>query len=138
MTKNPSKQLAAIQRLLSNDVDAMSDENLRAEAAEEGVDINALAERMRSGAFSLIADANRRRLDTARMGVANMSRRTKRSIHKHPPLSIIKQQIQELFSREPSIAIAYRKGEQQGESDWISLWDDLQDLGLLRDGNSND
>jgi hypothetical protein len=127
-------QMAAIERLISEDLLAMSDEELLKEAIEEGIDPAAKASALRSSALAKINQAKREKLAEARRGYEASLRESPTTMAR-PSLNEIKRQIQDLIRGGASngLSLAFRKGEAMSDADWESLWDDMVESGLIGD-----
>jgi hypothetical protein len=127
-------QMAAIERLVSEDLLAMSDEDLLKEAIEDGIDPAAKASELRSSALAKINQAKREKLAAARCGY-DASLRESPVAKARPALEEIKRQIQGLIRGGASngLSLAFRKGERMSDADWESLWDDMVESGLIGD-----
>lgn len=127
-------QMAALERLISEDLLAMSDEDLLKEAIEDGIDPAAKAAELRSSALAKINQAKREKLAAARRGY-NASLRESPAAKARPALEEIKRQIQSLIRGGASsgLSLAFRKGETMSDADWESLWDDMVENGLIGD-----
>lgn len=127
-------RMTALERLISEDLLAMSDEELLKEAIEEGVDPAAIAFELRSSALARINQAKRERLAAARRGY-EASIKESQIAKARPSLDEIKHQIQALIRGGASngLSLAFRKGEAMSDADWESLWDDMVESGLIGD-----
>ena len=122
-----ANELAALRRLALEDVLLASEADLREQAEEEGLDLNELAEKIRSSMREAAASVLREQLVKDRTLES-----TQRPASKRPSLERIKEAIREVFAREPELRVAFRDGRQQSQSDWESLYDDLVRLGALK------
>lgn len=127
-------RMTALERLISEDLLAMSDEELLKEAIEDGVDPAAIAFELRSSALARINQAKRERLAAARRGY-EASIKESQIAKARPSLDEIKLQIQALIRGGASngLSLAFRKGEAMSDVDWESLWDDMVESGLIGD-----
>lgn len=127
-------RMTALERLISEDLLAMSDEELLKEAIEDGVDPAAIAFELRSSALARINQAKRERLVAARRGY-EASIKESQIAKARPSLDEIKHQIQALIRGGASngLSLAFRKGEAMSDADWESLWDDMVESGLIGD-----
>ncbi|MDQ8023026.1 MAG: hypothetical protein REI94_14410 [Moraxellaceae bacterium] len=127
MSDDSVKTLQAIRNLALADLDATSDETLRAEIEADGGDPEALALSVATELDALVAAAMRARMSLARSrGVATSAVPKRR-----PVLARMKELIDGAFLADPSLATAFREGTRQSESDLQSLYDDLVDLGRI-------
>ncbi|MBU1223473.1 MAG: hypothetical protein KKA22_02845 [Gammaproteobacteria bacterium] len=132
-------QMAALERLISEDLLAMSDEDLLKEAIEDGIDPATKASELRSSALAKINQAKREKLAAARRGY-DASLRESPVAKARPALEEIKRQIQALIRGGASngLSLAFRKGETMSDADWESLWDDMVESGLIGDSRKDD
>lgn len=132
-------QMAALERLISEDLLAMSDEDLLKEAIEDGIDPATKASELRSSALAKINQAKREKLAAARRGY-DASLRESPVAKTRPALEEIKRQIQALIHGGASngLSLAFRKGETMSDADWESLWDDMVESGLIGDSRKDD
>lgn len=121
------EEIIALRQLALDDLMAMDDAQILAEAQEAGEDIEAMANAMKAMLRETVASELRCRLLEARQVIA---RPTKASLT-FPTLEIIKQRVREAFRSEPALGLAYREGKEQTESDWLSLYEDLIELGAI-------
>jgi arginine decarboxylase-like protein len=129
--KNDSRaKIKAIEQALIEDIYEVPDAELEKELTQDGVDIKKIANSMRSGALDLIIQERRKTLAKARAGmlVHSVSKSDKRQ---RPNLESIKRSLADLFQAKPSLAVAFRQGRSQSETDWYSLWEDLVELGEI-------
>lgn len=125
-------KMAAIERLMSEDLFAISDEELLKEAIEDGIDPVAKASELRASALAKINQAKREKLMAARRGYES-SMKTAPLGRARPTLDEIKRQVQALIQRGTSngLSLAFRKGQAMSDADWESLWDDMVESGLI-------
>lgn len=126
-------RMKAIECALREDVLAMSDEDIFAEAKEDGIDPAAKAQELRASALAMVNAAKRRRLEAARARLEGEAQGFKTPA-KRPPIEEIKRRLQTILQGGGAngLAIAFRNGQQQSEADWETLWDDLVELGLAK------
>jgi len=127
-------QMAAIAEMIMNDVLATSDEAILAEAVEDGLDPAAKASELRSSALARIRQAKRERLTRARESYEKKSQVLTASTR--PPLTEIKRRIQRAIQDGVAnrLSLAFRNGQTLSDSDWEGLWDDMEEMGILDDG----
>lgn len=125
-------QMAAIERLMSVDLLAITDEDLLKEAIEDGIDPSAKASELRASALAKINLAKREKLAVARRGY-EASMKASPTARARPTLDEMKHQIQALIQRAASngLSLAFRKGQAMSDADWESLWDDMVESGLI-------
>ena len=126
-------RMRAIERAMAEDILAMSDEEILAEARGDGVDTAAKAQELRASALAMVNAAKRRRLEAARARLEGEAQGFKTPA-KRPPIEEIKRRLQAILQGGGAngLAIAFRNGQQQSEADWETLWDDLVELGLAK------
>jgi len=131
-------QMAAIAEMIMNDVLATSDEAILAEAVEDGLDPAAKASELRSSALARIRQAKRERLTRARESYEKKSQVLTASTR--PPLTEIKRRIQRAIQDGVAnrLSLAFRNGQTLSDSDWEGLWDDMEEMGILDDGEPRD
>lgn len=127
-------QMEAIERLVSEDLLAISDEELLKEAIEDGINPAAVAAGLRTSALAKINQAKRERLAAARRGY-EAARKAAPEAKRRPALDEIKRQIQSVIQRGSTngLSLAFRKGQAMSDADWESLWDDMAESGLIGD-----
>lgn len=132
------KRMAALAEAVTDDLMAAPDEQILAEAVEDGIDPAATAERMRSSALAKLREAKRAKLVKARETYLQSARRP--AAVSRPSFEEMRRRAMELINGGAggSLALAFRNGQELTDADLESLWDDLQELGLLDDGNPSD
>lgn len=125
-------EIAALRDAAIADLLAMSDAELRAEAKEDGVDMEMHASKTRQAMRETAASALRQRLSASKVQSPESAPQPHRPAAVRPTLDKIKQMVQQLFDHEPSVGLAFREGKRQSESDWHSLYDDLVAMGALK------
>jgi hypothetical protein len=132
MTHESQETLAAVRALALKDLEAASDEDIRAEFAAEGIDPDQLADRIALDLDEVLAASLREHAAAAK--VAMQGRATpKRSLR--PTLDRIKERIAQAFAAEPQLATAFREGTRQSDADLETLYDDLVLMGKIRDAD---
>lgn len=135
MTSNERKTLDAYLTLSLRDLDALSDDELRAELEADGVDTDALAHSIAYSLDEVVAAFLREQVADARSTGQSAVLRPER--RRRPPIERIKQLIQDAMRRDPQLATAFREGTRQTESDLESLYDDLVLMGKIRSDDEN-
>lgn len=137
MTHPTSKDIRAkvgrIAEAFEADVDALTDEQVLAEAREDGVDTAKQARDFRSNAMTLIAEAKRQKLALARQRLAESQQNRSVRSASRPSLETIKKRIQEVLNINPGLAVAFRDGRSIADDDWLTLWDDFVETGAIKD-----
>lgn len=127
MSIDSVKTLDAIRRLALKDLDATSDEELRAEIVAEGDDPEAVARTVAIELDNIIASAMRERASEAKnRNVPLLTTPTRR-----PALDRMKELIENAFRNDANLATAFREGTRQSDADLQSLYDDLVELGKI-------
>lgn len=125
--KNDSvKTLDAIRRLALKDLDATSDEELRAEIVADGADPEAVARSVAIELDAAISAAMRDRAAAAKTRIVASSMAKRR-----PALARIRELIDNAFRVDSGLATAFREGTHQSDADLQSLYDDLVALGKI-------
>lgn len=127
MTKESKQALDALRALALADLDATSDEEIRAELIEAGTDPDAFAVSIAEGLDELVAATLRQRTASAK---AAMHAPTA-AARSRPTLAKIKERIVQAFATEPRLATAFREGTKQSDADLQSLYDDLVLMGKI-------
>ena len=126
-------KLSALQESALEELFALPDEALLQEVLEDGADPKVQADALRASIMETLAKARRERLDQARLRLQSAQAITKPATRTRPSIDRMKQLIQDLFTRDSSLGLAYREGKQQSDADWQSLWDDLVDMGVIQE-----
>lgn len=130
MTNESQKTLAAVRALALKDLDAASDEDIRAEFAVEGIDPDQLAASIASSLDDVLAAGLRQHAAAAKV---TMQLRTGPKISLRPTLDRIKERIAQAFAADPQLATAFREGSRQSDADLETLYDDLVLMGKISD-----
>ena len=133
MTKESKKALDALRALALADLDAASDEELRAELLEDGIDPDVLAASIAEDLDDLVATALREQAALAKFA----KRATAGTRFPRPALAEIKRRIAQAFAAEPQLATAFREGTRQSDADLESLYDDLVLMGKIPAGEGD-
>lgn len=123
------QEIMALRELALEDLMAVSDEQLRREAIEEGDDVSALTTELRSALRRTIGQTLRQRLVEAKQRLDLRAGAIKHATY--PAFETLKQRIENVFKSTPELGLAFREGRKQSEADWQTLYDDLIDLGAL-------
>lgn len=127
-------EITALQDAALEDLMAATDEQLRKEAIEDGEDLIAIAAQVKTSMNEASAEALRQRLTDAKKRMKAKPPTLTQSVVR-PPLDQIKQIIQGLFQKDQNLGLAFRDGKRQTDADWLSLYDDLVDLGAIKSNN---
>ncbi|MBI2744533.1 MAG: hypothetical protein HYX45_03020 [Burkholderiales bacterium] len=127
MSNNSVKALDAIRRLALKDLDATTDEELRAEVIEDGDDLAAIAQSVITELDVIISGAMREHTSAIKSRMPSVSSITTL----RPAISRIKELIEGAFKADPQLATAFREGSRQSDADIESLYDDLVALGKI-------
>lgn len=128
MSNDNRKSLDAIQALALRDIDAASDEEIRAGIQGSGRDPDAVALRVAESLDRVVAEFMRNRAAATKAVMATAARPTPKA---RPALEKIKELVQGAFARDPGLAAAFRDGNKQSENDLVSLYDDLLAMGKI-------
>lgn len=127
MNNDSVKALDAIRRLALKDLDATTDEELRAEVIEDGDDLAVMAQSVLTELDVIIAGAMREHTAAIKSRVPS----TSPIATLRPAISRIKELIEGAFKADPQLATAFREGSRQSDADLESLYDDLVALGKI-------
>lgn len=132
MTNESQKTLAAVRALALKDLEATSDEDIRAELAAEGIDPDQLAASIAASLDDVLAASLRHQAAAAKaaMQVGVLPQTSRR-----PALERIKERIAQAFAAEPQLATAFREGSRQSDADLETLYDDLVLMGKILDAD---
>ena len=131
MSKDAMNTLRAIQSLASADLSQTSDDEIRSEIAQSGKDPDALADEIANRLDNIIAEFMRQQVAASKATTKASSATAPRI---RPAIEKIKRLVQSAFAQEPKLAAAFREGTKQTDNDWITLFDDLVDMGKIRTG----
>lgn len=137
MTSIQSK--SEIQRLrdaaLAN-LEATSDEQLLLELKEDGVNPEQQASETKAAMQASVAAALRTKLAVARS--AALASAAKRDRPKgRPSLERLKEMVLGALRSNPNVGLAFRDGTRQTDADFISLYDDLIETGVIEKGDDS-
>jgi len=132
MTNESHKTLDAVRVLALKDLDATSDEDLRAEFAAEGIDPDQLAASIALRLDEVLA-ASLRQQAAATKVVMRAQTAPKKS--PRPTLDRIRERIAQAFAAEPQLGTAFREGSRQSDADLETLYDDLVLMGKIPDAD---
>lgn len=133
MTKESRKALDALRALALADLDAASDDEIKNELIEAGLDPDALAASIAAGLDELVAATLRQQAESAKMAMRGPSP----SKASRPTLAQIKELVARAFAVEPQLATAFRDGTRQSDADLESLYDDLVLMGKIPPGSDD-
>lgn len=132
MNKEMRKTLDSIRALALKDLDAASDEDIRAELAAEGINPDQLAASIAGSLDDVLAKSLRQRTTVAKIA---MQARTPPKKLLRPSLDRIKERITRAFAVDPQLATAFRDGSRQSDADLETLYDDLVLMGKIPDND---
>jgi hypothetical protein len=124
-----AQDIAALRDLALADLESTTDQELRTEALEEGLDLEANAIQIKSAMRDAAARALRQRMATAK--TAMQSAATKNAGFIRPGIDRIKALVQQAFQTDSALGLAFRDGKRQSDGDWETLYDDLVSLGKI-------
>jgi hypothetical protein len=125
--------MSALSVAMADDVLSLSEDELCQELKEDKIDLAHTAARLRNHALEQIAEFRRKRLQDASHALGS---RIDRAKVVPPETAIVHQRIsamKALFVAKPGLSMAFREGRAQTDSDWMSVWDNLLELGLVRE-----
>lgn len=138
--KNHLMKALALRNAQADDVDELTPEQARAELEAAGEDPEKLAATTRDRVMTLLAQTRMERLVSAKEELRKVSvagRVAPRSVASiRNALTRLASQTTSLAGRR--IAMAYRNGREQSDSDVQSLWQDLVELGAVSDDDLAD
>lgn len=132
MTNETQKTLDAVRVLALKDLEAASDEDLRAEFAAEGIDPVQLAASIALSLDEVMAASLRQQAAAAKVAMQAQAAPKK---SRRPTLDRIKECIAQAFAAEPQLATAFREGSRQSDADLETLYDDLVLMGKIPDAD---
>jgi hypothetical protein len=130
----PTQLLRELCDQMSADVLALTDEELEEELLDQGEDPAKIAAQLRDQALEQLSAFKRKRLQAVRDA---MAARTDYGKVTRPTAQVARQRIRALFAEKPELSMAFRKGRKQSDTDWMSIWDDLVELGVLRENDKD-
>jgi ribosomal protein L29 len=125
--------MSALSVAMADDVLSLSEEELCQELREDKIDLAQTGAQLRCQALEQIAEFRRQRLQDASHALGSRMDRAKVV---PPETAIVRQRItamRALFLAKPGLSMAFREGRAQSDSDWMSVWDNLLELGLVRE-----
>lgn len=134
MTKRPTDR-EAIRRLqdaLVEDIMTASDEEIAAEAAEEGVDLERQAEAMRAMFERQVLDAGKARMAAAKAAAAAYRAGAAQGGPMPPPPTGYQAAPTKAIDRARKLTMAARNGSEQSERDLAGVEEDLAELAALQ------
>ena len=132
MNNESQKTLVAVRALALKDLNATSDEDIRAELAAEGIDPDQLAASIAVSLDDVLASCLRQQAAAAK---AAMQVRATPKTSRRPALNRIKERIAQASAVEPQLATAFREGTRQSDADLETLYDDLVLMGKIPDAD---
>lgn len=127
MTNETHKTLNAVRTLALKDLDTATDEEIRAELLEEGIEPDAMAASLAAELDDLVSASLRQHATTAKEAMKVRAE----SKFPRPSLARIKEKIAAAFAAEPQLGTAFREGTRQSDGDLESLYDDLVLMGKI-------
>lgn len=141
MTKNQNSAEQKLRRLadaMAKDVEAMSDEEILAEAKETYGDVDRMVAETRQLIENGIAAAGRTHLENARKAIKQRSRETQSNVVRLP-LDKKRTILKHLAAKDPALSEGFTLAariEADSSADIDGLLEDLVELGLI-DGDGN-
>lgn len=131
---NTTKSIAEIATLRAaalKDLLSATDDDLRQEAREDGEDLEGLAIQMKSAMRNAASTVLRERMTESKVKIRPALALPSLSLTR-PTIDRIKALVQELFTNDRSLGLAFRDGKRQSDADWKSLYDDLIVMGAIK------
>lgn len=125
--KKDAEQYAA---LVVAEVAALSDEEVRAVAAEEKIDVKAEAARLRAMLLDTAVAHGKKRLRLAQEAVAESDRKAESSGAQVLSFQAKKAKLARLLAQNPTVTLAARQGRGMDEAEVDDYLADLADLGI--------
>lgn len=132
MINESQKTLDAVRALAVKDLEAASDEDIRAEFSAAGIDPDQLAASIAVSLDEVLAANLRQQAAAAKMAM-QVPTPPKKSLR--PTLDRMKERIAQAFAAEPQLATAFREGSRQSDADLETLYDDLVLMGKIPDAD---
>lgn len=124
-------EMRFIRGRVLQDLAKLSDEDLRKEFLERGEDVHAVSAQVKEKLRDAVAVAMRGRLAAAKAR-SHLAAQSQPAVLKRPTQERIKELLDELFHREPEVAMAFRDGKKQTERDLGTVYDDLVRMGVIK------
>lgn len=116
------------------DLEATSDEQLMLELKADGVNSEQQASAIKAAMQASVAAALRTKLALARS--AALASAVKREKPKQrPSLERLKEMVLGALRSNPNVGLAFRDGTRQTDADFVSLYDDLIETGVIEKGD---
>jgi hypothetical protein len=133
--KKHSRLLDQLAHFMAEEVEGMSYQDLLDETGGAGGLAFIRSQRLKRLLEQRAIKARQDRLVKARTQYAVMIASRIHTPRHRPAIGVIKEKIKSLFTQDGHIpfAVAWRNGEYQSDSDLLSLWDQLCDLGAFKD-----
>ena len=133
---NRSGEMSSLRAMALSDLQATSDSELLKELMAEGEDLSAIAARVRTKLDEAASTVLRKQAAKTRSITVRTSITVPTSLIR-PAIDRLKSLVQEALQGRTDLAVAFRDGKKQSDSDWESLYDDLVALGVIKDDSSN-
>jgi hypothetical protein len=139
--RTAADKFRVLREAVADEILSMTDEEVLKDTRDTGVDPEEIASIMRSKIFDTIANVRKQKLKNIRETLNSVPTQTQNN--KQPTMSFgleeKKRKIMELIAKPNNdFSLAFRNGERQSESDWESLWDDMVEMGLIKDDHTKD
>lgn len=132
-----STEVRVIRARALEDLAKTSDEDLKKEFLENGEDIHVVSAQVKEKLRDAAARVMRNRLAVAKERSV-LAAHTQPTTSKRPTLNRIKEILEEVFQREPKVAMAFRDGKKQSERDLETVYDDLVRMGVIKPEENDD
>ncbi len=125
------EEMASVRALALNDLQATTDSELREELMADGQDIKVVAARVRARIDEAASAVLRAQAEKAR-AIKARSTTLRPTPTIRPVIDRLKEMVQSALLGRPDLAVAFRDGKKQSDSDWETLYDDLVALGVIK------
>ena len=133
---NKSEEMASLRAMALSDLQATGDSELLKELVADGEDLSAIAARVRAKLDHAASIVLRNQATKTRSIMLRTSNPATTSFIR-PTIDRLKSLVQEALQGRTDLAVAFRDGKKQSDSDWESLYDDLVALGVINDDTSS-
>lgn len=133
MSRNKTiQEILSLREAAIEDLMSLSDEELRAEAKQDGKDLEAIAADTQKVMREAAAATLRLRMSVSRIKPALPAAQPRRTPMIRPSLEQMKQLVERVFANNPSAGLAFRQGKKQSDADWQTLYDDYVAMGAIK------
>lgn len=133
MSRNKTiQEIISLREAAIDDLMSLSNEELRAEAQQDGKDLDAIAAETKNTMREAAAATLRLRMNVHKMKPATPGALQSRPTVIRPSLERMKQLVERVFASNPSAGLAFRQGKKQTDADWQTLYDDYVAMGAIK------